>query len=609
MRNGVRDFAPWRVVAREAIWATAAGLLSVALAVVALGIDLTRLRERWQTNYADDQLQHYMVATAVTDSPVLGPNSRLGFPNMQNLFFAPNYDPASLLVLQFESLFTSDGVLILNLYYLFGFFATAFAGFLFFRALRVRRITSSVFALIFALAPYHFIRVGFGHAFVADYWAVALVGILILMVASERSNPFEGWIQAASTRSMRLWRRLLPIGVITLLVSLSLSYYFVFGALIMGIFLIVRLLTALVEREGLPSLRWPAATVGALAFFVIAQLAILSLDLGDRYTRFFSMRSPAESEDHAGKITSLLLPWTGSGFTPLASISKEYAEQSIVSIYAEPPGTPIIAMIGMILVVLYVLARLLRPAAGAATTALGRFARDDRISAMSAAFIWALLFYVVGGLGVIFALVVSSEVRAWTRLSIILILLALGFLAVLVDLLAPRLVVLLPILGLIVVIATVDQLAGVRGIVNLDPTEDVSARAFVADAENLLDTDCGVVQLPLKEYPTSGIVGDMSDYAEALPYVLATDNSLRWSYGAVRGTHSGDYWATITTAAEFETAVEESAACAVYVDTFAYTAEPDAWRPFVDAVADSDDPAIVSTDADHRYLLFEVSGS
>lgn len=604
--SAIAAFAPWRTVLRELVWASATGLVSLIAGAVTLGITPTTLGQRWQTNIADDQTQHYLVAKAITDVPLLGPNAHMGFPTYQNLFFAPNYDPASAVFMIFQSLFTHNGVLILNVYHLLGFFTVAFVAYFFFKALRVRRFIAIFFALVFALAPYHFQRVSFGHGFVANYWAVALLGILLLMVAGPKTNPFEGWIGTAQSRAMRAWRRWLPIVTLTLLVSLSLSYYFVFAAIILAAVLAVRLVITLAEREKLRTLLWPFLTIASLLLFVGVQLAILSLDFGDRYAQYFGERSAGESEIHAGKITTLVLPWVGSGFTALGNITRHYIGSSTVSIYAEPPGTPIVAAGAMILIVIFILVRLVHTRTGNSPTALGRFVTDDRANVLAAAFFWGLLFFTVSGLGAIFAFVVSPEIRAWVRMSIVLIMLALGFFAVFIDRVLKPLKFAVPVVAVLAVIAVVDQLGGVGSTIDLQPTDDASLRTFVSDAEQLLDDGCGVVQLPLHSYPASGPVGGMSDYNQALPYILSTDNSLRWSYGAVVGSHAGDYWENVTTPDEFEAKITDSGACAIEVDLAAYPDDQSAWRDLVETVADPDDPAIVSGDDAHRYLLFTV---
>lgn len=608
LKFSIAQSASWRSVFREIIWAAATGTVGLIVGALTLGITVANLSMRWRTNVADDHTQHYLVAKAITDSPFLGPNSRMGFPTTQNLFFAPNYDPASAVFLWFESLFTSNGILILNVYQLIGFFSVGFASYFFFRALRVRRWIGIFFALVLTLAPYHFQRVSFGHAFVANYWAVPLIGILVLMVAGPRTNPFERWIGSAPTHALGRWRRLLPIVILTLLVSLSLSYYFVFAAIILGGLVLFRGIRLLVDREKLSVLIWPFLTVVALGVFVVVQLGVLSLNFDDRYSKYFGTRSPSESEVHAGKITTLLLPWAGTGFHFLAAITNKYLSKTTVSVFAEPPGTPMIAALAMILIVAFLLVRAMRTSIVMPRTSLGRFMRDERTIALSIAFLWALLFYVVSGLGAIFAFLVSPEIRAWVRMSIVLSMLALGFLAVLVDVAFKSLKIAVPVVAVLAVIAVVDQLAGVHGFINLQPTNDASLRSFVAKAETLLDPNCGVVQVPLKSYPASGPINKMSDYNQALPYILATKNTLRWSYGAVTGTKSGDFWGKVRTTGEFESAVRKSGACAVEVDLAAYDTEKNKndWKTLVNTVSNADTPAIVSSDSHHRYLFFMV---
>jgi hypothetical protein len=608
--SAIKRFANWHSVGRELLWAIATGLVSLFVSCAVLGINFLTISMRWQTNEADDHTQHYMIAKTITDSPFLGPNSRMGFPTTENLFFAPNWDPASAIVLRFEALFTSNGILILNIYNVIGFFSIGFAAYFFFRALRVRRWIAIVFALVLSFAPYEYQRISFGHAFVANYWAVPLLGILILSVAGPRTDPFERWINASATVRMRRTRRLLPLVFLTLMVSLSLSYYFVFAVIILVGILAARLIGAMIERLRPRLLLWPIVTVGMLILFIAIQLGTLSLNFNDRYAKYFGQRSPIESEVQAGKITTLLLPWTGSGFHFLANLTKKYIDTSPVSIYAEPPGTPIVAAIAMVLTVVFILVRLLRT--GNSTeplTALGRFMRDPRATVLSFAFLWGLLFFTVSGLGVIFALVVSPEIRSWARMSIVLITVSLGFLAILVDTAFPRLRAALPVVGVIAIIAIVDQLAGVPTAVSIQATTDSSLRHFVATAENKLADNCGVVQLPLKGFPATGPIGAMSDYNQALPYILSTKDTLRWSYGAVLGTKDALFWSGITSKTQFAAAVRKSGACAIEVDKFGYDTKQAAaqWKSWVDSVANSKHPLIVSSDSDHRYLLFKVA--
>ena len=45
----------------------------------------------------------------------------------------------------------------------------------------------------------------------------------------------------------------------------------------------------------------PTATVGLLFVFIGTQLAVLSIDFGDRYAKYFAARLPTESELYGGR--------------------------------------------------------------------------------------------------------------------------------------------------------------------------------------------------------------------------------------------------------------------------------------------------------------------
>ena len=409
------------------------------------------------------------------------------------------------LLLSAGSLLIDDPVVLLNAYQLLGFFMTGFAGFVMFRALRLRNVTAVVFGTVFALAPFHFERVALGHAFVANYWGVAVLLILVLIAGGQATDPVCGWANAAPTRAGRIARRLAPILVMTLALSLTNSYYFAFAGIILACVIAVRAIVCLITRVSLRGLLWPVVALGSLVLFVGIQLAVLSLNFGDRYKKYFSARSPIESEQHSGKITTLLLPWPGTGVPGVGGRVREYAAQTTVSPYAEPTGMSVLAIAGIVLLVVWTLARLTVPIGELRP----RMLADQRLSVLGLAFWIGLLFYAVGGLGFLFAVLVTPEIRAWVRLSIVLATIGLAVLAILIETAFTRHLSLWIALGLILVVAFVDQIAGVREEVDLQPTADTELRTLIASADAGLDRGCGLAQLPVKGFPESGPVGGL----------------------------------------------------------------------------------------------------
>ncbi|MWV50588.1 hypothetical protein GRS96_15045 [Rathayibacter sp. VKM Ac-2803] len=581
-------------------------VIATVLGVLALRISPSDLALRW-TAGGNDQILHYTIFGSAQDVFPYFPNTQLGFPASQNLLFSPLFDPWSALFVAMAGPFVPNGIWVLNLYYLAGFAGIGATAYLFFRALRVRPAIATVFGVIGAVLPYHFVRIDYGHPFLANYWSVPLIGILVLVVAGPATDPVARVVSGiSSARRRRLVTAALLVGL-SAGVAWTVSYYYVFGAIVLGTTWAVSVVVTLLRRRPLRDLAWPTFTLGSLGVLILAQVALLSLDFGERYTKYFSGRTPQESEYYGGKLQQLLLPSTTSGVPFLRDLARDYQSETQLVTTGENPSTSVIALLAIVLVLVVVLIRML---AGSSLRrrdvqpAYLRFLDDPRVGALTVAFVFALLFFIVGGLGTMLAYYVSPEIRVWSRLAIVIDFLALGALAVLIDMLAKRLRALVPTLALISVIAAVDQLAGVNAAVPIDPTDDSILRQFTTTMDQELPEGCGVAQLPFKGFPETGPIGGMGDYDEGLPYVYSTDDDLRFSYGAVRGTVAGDEWNGATTPEGFAQEFRDSGACAILVDTAAYPDDPQAWSTLVGAVTDSATPSLTSEDPAKRYLLF-----
>jgi hypothetical protein len=595
-------FANWPTLGRETLFAAITALISTAAGAAALRITPTVLGQRWQAG-GDDMVLHYDIfSSGVKVFPYL-PNHQLGFPHAQNLFFAPLFDVWSAIYVRLAGLFGADGVLALNLYNVLAFFACGATAYLFFRALRLRPVTAIVFGVLLGASPYHFYQLLIGHPFIANYWAVPLIGILALIIAGPGTDPTAAWVAGASTARGRHVRRLVPIVLITLAVALTQSYFYVFALIVLGgIWLFVSIGTV-IRTRAVRTLLWPTASIVLLIAFVGAQLLVLSLNFGDRYGNYFADRTPEESEIFGGSTTSLLLPWPLSGIPPFAKLPTYYANITSLLKVTEQPATAAIASLGMVLLVAALIIRALT-IAGSAQTRFTRILDDRRVGVLTGGFLWAYLFFIATGLGFVFAELASPEIRAWSRMSIILAMFAFAFVALLVDTLVRRRGWRYLVLVVIAVVGIADQFIGVYRAAPLNPTSDDPLRAYSAAVTRTVPSDCGIVQLPLKGFPETGPIGRMGDYDEGLLFAYAPrSGSVRWSYGAVQQTDDAAPWNKVTDPASFAAAVRNSNACAVQIDTFAYQ-DSASWSPFVDALTDSSAPTLKSSDG--RFLLFAL---
>ncbi|KQP97598.1 hypothetical protein [Rathayibacter sp. Leaf294] len=590
-----------RRAAREAAWAAGAGVVSVIGAVVALGITPAVLGRRWSAG-GDDQILHYTLFRSATQAFPFSVNGALGFPDGLNAFFTAQFDIASAVVVALLGLVIRDGFVLLNVFYLLGFVAVAVAGYAFFRCLGTSPGVAAVVAVVLSLAPYHFLRIGAGHAFLANYWAIPLLGILLLCAGGERTDPFHRWISRASGAA-RIRRRLLPTVVLPLLIASSGGYYYVFSVIVLGGVLLCGVVASLASGSRLRSVLGRAAPFSVLCAAVAVELVALSADWGGRYAPYFESRGLGESENFAGKVLPLFLPWLGTRIPKLGALTNIYNNATAVIKTTEPPGMPVLAIVGLVLLLVALPLIAMAGARALRATAFGRLVADDRIRVLAVAALWTLLFYVVTGFGIAVALIAGTTVRAWSRLSIVLILLALGAVALLLERIGRR-SLRAGALALVGIVVVLDQLAGVGATVPLSPAQDDEMSTFVEDADTALPDGCGVVQLPLKSFPDSGSIGAMGDYDPALPYLYTEGEDLRWSYGSVEGTPGFDVLDDSGDPEAFAASVLRSGACAVSVDTAAYSEQEGAWYDEVTAVSGSLEP--ITRSASGRWLLFEV---
>ncbi|WKK71830.1 hypothetical protein Q0F99_01215 [Rathayibacter oskolensis] len=243
-------------------------------------------------------------------------------------------------------------------------------------------------ATLFTLAPYHFLRLGAGHAFLANYWAIPLLGILVLAVAGERTDPFRAWIARAANRRARVLRGAVPVVVLPLLIASSGGYYYVFSLLVLAGVWLLGALAAVATRARVRDALLRALPLLALGGLVGVELLLLGGGYGERTARYFESRGPGESETFGGKILTLFLPWQGTQVPKIGALTNMYENATAVAKATEPTGMPVLGIVGLCL--LLVSLPLVGLAGGRAlrATAFGRLVSDERLRVLATATLW-----------------------------------------------------------------------------------------------------------------------------------------------------------------------------------------------------------------------------
>ena len=166
--------------------------------------------------------------------------------------------------------------------------------------------------------------------------------------------------------------------------------------------------------------------------------------------------------------------------------------------------------------------------------------RTPNIRWLATLLLGAFLLATVAGFGAVFAGAVSSQFRAYNRISVYVALFAFIILGVLADrLLRSRSTtvgkaVVLAAIAAVVVLGVLDETPP-----NMAATAQASAVTYAADAEfgrqiqSALAPGSMVFQLPYLPYPGSPPINGLQDYEELRGYLHT--KGLRWSYGAMKG--------------------------------------------------------------------------
>ena len=316
-------------------------------------------------------------------------NSNLGAPFGQVNHDYPLYigELGSILEIKAMALYSSDVAVVLNMFVIVGYPLAALTGFLVLRALGFSRPVALVCAVLFALAPFHFVRAQF-HLF----------------------------RRRAEGRSWRTWlsTRTLVTLCLCLLVGIGGLYYAAFTCLLVAI---AAPLTAIAVR------RW-TVLVAAIAMIVTIGIPLAATAAPEVLYRaehgtdlLVAQRYPSESLIYALPPMQLVLPLPGDRIPILADLRSRYDVDDQRVILSEAPQGNSLGVVGTIGLVWLLV--------GLAAAGLGRPWREPLIRRTGTAALLAIVLGATAGAGALFALIVTPQIRGWDRIVILIMFFAL----------------------------------------------------------------------------------------------------------------------------------------------------------------------------------------
>lgn len=509
-------------------WGIELTAVGVVLGVVAATV--YRVWDRaWSTPFvhAGDAMAHLSLLETVGWTGTPAPNDRLGAPNGVEWVDMPSgADRLHLIVLRALRALTGDTVMAANVYLLVAIVAVGLASYVVVRRLACSPLAAGVAAVVFAVAPAQFARAAVGHLFLANYVAVPLA-VWLALWASDGLGP-----------ARRGWRAWLVPGALVVVIGSASAYYAVFGVLgIVSVGLVVAL-----RRGSWRSLVRPAVVSAATMAVVVVNVAGEAARRGGDA----GVRVPLDSDSFGLRVTQMLLPIRDHRIGFLA----DWADGAYRVAAPGDRGAPLglLALVGVVTLVVWSVRRIGRPVPASdllVGAVPGRAGVLARLSVLTAA---VLAFAAVGGLGMVLATLGVTQIRAWSRMSIMVGFVGVTVLAMLADGLARRWSPGRPVRWAVGVMLVCVAVADQYGTASLPPPSFDEARwstdvELASDLQSSLPDGSMVFQLPVGTYPAELPLGAISAN-DLLGPSVAGDGTLRWSVGAMSG-RAGDWQRTV----------------------------------------------------------------
>jgi phosphoglycerol transferase len=485
-------------------------------------------------SYAGDGLAYLWNIQRALEGAWYFTNDRSGFPFGSNHLDYPTSDTGSYLIIKILGALFNSAIAAHNIYYLLGFSAAAFASYLVSRTLGISRLYAVIVAVLYAFTSFHFGRIG--HLFFTWYFVAPLFFYVGFRLFSDKLlylNPNISF----KTKTIN------ALGLL-LLASFGIYYAF-FGCIVI---LLSGILAAAVHH----SWRRMLETMVTLGFVVLGVflnvLPSLVYLFQQGENREGVNRFAAESELYALKITQLLLPRGDHRLDVFFEFASKY--NNFFPIVTENISASMGAVGSLGLVLLFIVSiasPFLNFKSVDVSPALQTFYMHRRLQILAALSLGLILLGTMGGFSSLFAMLVSSSIRSWNRISIFIAFISVLAFALLADGLTRKYAKqgLMILVGYalaitVLVLGTLDQtVKPCHTCMKANGELAKNDEAFIQAIEKSLPQHAAIYQLPYMAYSDGGAANNLGSYDQARGHLHSMH--LKWSFGGVRG-RTGDWF-------------------------------------------------------------------
>jgi phosphoglycerol transferase len=451
-------------------------------------------------------------------------NPSLGAPGTLAIHDYSGGGVVNFLMIKCIALFTSDWARAINLFYVVTFPLAAVSALAVFRHFKIASPVAITGSLLFAFAPYHFLRLI--HIVYVNYFFVPLITLVLLWVVSGKRMII--YREADTGR----WRFNIRSGIslASILIAILVASTGVYYAFFSCFFLVLAGGMAFLNKRNTAGLFTSWILIGVICAGVALQMVpswIYKMKHGAN--PLVTMFAPMETEKYGMKIAQLLLPVQEHRVPSLAKLRKWYDNTAPLSTENRYAALGLAGSVGFLILLIGLFRRRSDESPG------------DLEWSLAGLNIGAVLLATVGGFSSLFAYLITSQIRGYNRISIFIEFFAIFALVLLLahvyeKLLRARNSRLLgyTLCGLVLVVGLLDQIPTAfktpYPAIQKQFTEDA---AFFSRIEQALPEGAMVFQLPYVAFPISQPLNRMGPYEHIRGYLHT--RKVRWSYGALNG--------------------------------------------------------------------------
>ncbi len=485
-------------------------------------------------------------------------NSYLGAPHGFSMYDFPLSESINFLLIKFIALFSSNSFVVMNVFYLLMFPIITLTSMLAMRQLHFSYSSSIVGSLLFSFIPYHFLR-GEPHLFLSAYYTIPLITLVFIWVFNEWNIE-----HLYKNRLKKLFRdkKFLVSLFICLIVSSSGVYYAFFSCF----FLIVVGIASSIHKKTIKRLFLPFLFICIISVGLLANILPSTVyhQVHGENTEV-AKRHPSESEVYGFKISQLLLPVDGYRIDKIAELKDVYTRGTILNNENNMSlgAVGAIGFLSLLVVMLFL---------------KNCWDRYELLYQLGILNLSAVLLSTIGGVGSLFAFIITPDIRAYNRISVFIAFFSILCFFYLFELVREKYenrksanILYFAAMSFILIIGVLDQTnSSFRPLYEWNKSEYLSDTSFVGQIEAVLPEDSYIFQLPYVPFPENPPVHNMRDYELLRGYLNST--TLQWSYPTMKG-REGDAWVKYTSSKpvnELLNSISFAGFSGIYIDRYGY---------------------------------------